>query len=196
MRGLKLGVAALGAFVLVFCMPPAAANPPKSRLTPIDLDECKLVAKRDGGRSWLCPGLAGYPVYVAERGRRYALSFGPRAESRRSALQSPSAVNSLFDGKRRPTVEWRIERLGGGREAPFATIVRFHARDGDIVRELLVVTKVTSKLSCHVAHVDATANPDAMALARNWADAHVRRQGCPARVPWVGNARAGQGEVR
>lgn len=151
----------------------------KSRLTAIDLGKCQQTSKHKQGGAWRCPGIRGYPVYFAEGDLRHMLAFGPQPERRRSATQTLSPFNTIFDGKRRPTIEWRVERMFNGRIVPFATIVRFHTSLDGATGEVLVVTKVDATQSCRLAVIDALANPDAMATARAWSIAEARKRKCP-----------------
>lgn len=157
----------------------ADANPQKSRLTAIDLRACKQVAKHRDGNAWRCEGLPGYPVYFAEGDQREMLAFGENAERRSSAAQTLGAFNSIFEGKIRPTIEWRVTTNLKGREQPYATIVRYHTSREGSKGEVLVITKIDNRDSCQLAAVDALATPDAMALAREWADANARLLPCP-----------------
>lgn len=172
--------------VLACATTPAMANPLKSRLTAIDLSDCRFLKRHPDGNAYRCPGLPGWPVYVASGDDRQFLSFGPSAEKRQAASQTLGAFNSVFERGKRPAIEWRIEHKGG-REVPFATIVRFHTHRDGSKGEVLVVTKVDAKISCQLALVDAAANPDGMALARSWADANARAQGCPGTPKVIGN---------
>lgn len=168
---------------------PADSNPLKSRLTAIELSDCKLLKRHPDGNSYRCPGLPGWPVYLASGDDRQFLSFGPSAEKRQSANQTLGPFNSIFERGKRPAIEWRIERKGG-REVPFATIVRFHTQRDGRKGEVLVVTKVDAKSTCQVALVDANANPDGMALARSWTDANVRTLVCPDTPTVIGKTGA------
>ena len=69
---------------------------------------------------------------------------------------------------------------------PFATIVRFHTSLEGANGEVLVITKVDAKQSCHLAMIDARANPDAMATARAWAIAEARKRTCPEKPEILG----------
>lgn len=163
-----------------------AVNAPKALLTAIDLNSCRQIAKQPDGGAWRCPGLPGYPVYVAEGDLRFMLAFGPAPEKRRSATQTLGAFNTIFDGKQRPTIEWRVQRGPTGRETPFATIVRYHTKRETQTGDVLVITKVDAHTSCQLAKIDAKANPDAMAMARAWADEEARRAGCPEQPQTLG----------
>jgi hypothetical protein len=157
---------------------PAAVNPMRSRFTTIDLKTCQLVKRHADGNTWNCSGLRGYPVVYAEGDLRAFVSFGPNAGKRRAAQQTLGSFNSIFDSNgRRATVEWRFRRIAGA-DQPYATIMRlFTSRDG-IKGEVLVVTRVTATEACHMAHIDAKATADAMALARSAADEMAAKWSC------------------
>ncbi|MGE0765301.1 MAG: hypothetical protein AB7L90_02455 [Hyphomicrobiaceae bacterium] len=168
------------------CTGPADANPLKSLYTTIDLAECRQTSKRPGGGAWLCKGLDGYPVYIAEEDRRTFVSVGRQPQKRRAARQTLGAFNSLFQGKsHRATLEWRFVRQDG-KVQPFATIQRYFTNNDSGSGEVLVVTKVTRDEDCHVAHIDALANPQAIALARDVADNEARRFDCRSEPKRVG----------
>lgn len=179
---LAQSAAALGVAVIAGLVEPSPARAvdlQMSRLTAIDLAKCRRLSRHRDGGSWRCPGLRGYPVYVAEGDLRFMLAFGPDPMKRRSATQTLGPFNTIFAGRRRATVEWRVESTLTGRIVPYATIVRYYtSRDGER-GETLVVTKVDSRQSCHLAVVDAKATPDAMAVARAWAIAEARKRPCP-----------------
>ena len=156
----------------------ASANPPKNRLTSIDLADCKVMASAPAKTVWKCQGLPGYAVFILKSNGRYAVSYGQ--PDGRSSTQAPGQRNTIFDGRQRPTIEWRIVRKGEGKIDPFATIVRFHQLIGGKQRELLVITKIGPAISCVAAIVDASARSDAMAVARHWADTNVRDRPCPS----------------
>ncbi len=169
---------------------PAQANPLKSLYTTVELGQCRLVKRDADGGAWLCDGLDDYPVYVAERDHRTFVSVGREPQSRRAAAQTLGAFNSLFKGPSgRATIEWRIVRRNG-RPMPFATIQRYYTRTDSGAGEVLVVTRVTPSEDCHVAYIDALANPDAIALARRVADTESRTFSCAREPRTVG--RSGQ----
>ncbi len=162
----------------------AHANPLKSLYTTIELKDCKKLRTEHDGASWLCPGLDDYPVYIAEGDLRMYVSVGTAPEKRRAATQTLTAFNSLFKkGSNRATLEWRIVRRDG-KPIPFATIQRFHTDLDDRHGEVLVVTRVTPTEDCHVAYVDALANPQPIVLAREIADKEARKFDCrkPPRI--------------
>lgn len=158
--------------VLLWCRPALAIQQVRSLYTAVDLSQCKAVPDRDAR---MCDGLPGYPVYVAEGQSGAYLSVGPDADKRRAAQQTLKPFNTLFDkGGRRTTVEWRFI-IRNAQPVPYATIVRYFTGAGQV----LVVMRVTDRDTCHAAYVDASANPDAIVLARKLADTVARSQACP-----------------
>jgi hypothetical protein len=157
---------------------PAAANPVKSLYTTVQLKTCKQVKRHRDGGAWLCEGLAGLPVYVAEGDLRQFLSVGADAPMRRAATQTLGAFNSIFEnGSDRATIEWRFDRRGE-KQIPYAIIVRFHTAQDGRKGDVLVVSKVGAAETCHVAYVDALANSDAITLARFVADKQAKTFDC------------------
>lgn len=60
-----------------------------------------------------------------------------------------------------------------------AVIVRFLTSSDDGRKgEVLVVSRVTSMTTCHMAYIDALANPEGMALARRIADEQAATFDC------------------
>ncbi len=171
--------------------PASAVDLHKSRLSSIDLKKCRKLSShrassRIDGAAWRCAGIKGYPVYFAEGDLRHFLAFGPDPQKRRSATQTLGAFNSIFKGRRRPTIEWRTDTTADGSQVPFATIVRFYTSNEGANGEFLVVTKVDPKDSCQLAVIDARANSDAMAIARAWAIAEARQRPCPDQPEQLG----------
>jgi hypothetical protein len=169
--GLLAGYASLGTS-------DAAAFPAKSLYTTIDLKTCKTIRADVDGARWLCKGLPGYPVYVAEGDLRMFVSVGPAPERRRAARQTLRAFNSLFTGKTsRATMEWRFIKQGS-RDVPYATILRYETQNDTAKGQILVVTKVSPTEACHAGFVDAIANVDAIDIARKLADETARTFDC------------------
>jgi hypothetical protein len=156
----------------------AAANPLKSQYTTIDLKACAKLKAHPDGTSWRCPGLPGYPVYVAEGDLRTFVSVGAGAEKRRAAEQTLGPFNTIFAaGSRRATLEWRFNRKGGAL-VPYATILRYYTKNDTDRGEVLVVTKVSPAQTCQVAYIDALATPEPMVLAHRIADETARSFDC------------------
>ncbi len=157
---------------------PATANRVKSLYTTVDLKACKRITRHRDGAAWLCSGLDGLPVYVAEGDLRQFVSVGANAEKRRAARQTLGPFNSIFEtGSGRATIEWRFDRRGD-RQIPYAIIVRFHTSLAGRKGDVLVVSKVSPEETCHVAYIDALANHDAIALAREVADRQAKTFDC------------------
>lgn len=183
--------AATVGFALALALSPAFANQPKSQFTTIELKSCTIAQKHRDGNVYSCPGLDGYPVYYAVGDERTFLSVGPDARKRRAASQTLPEFNSIFRGKgSRATLEWRIAPKSG-KPVPYATILRYFTSANGHKGEVLVVSKVTEKESCHVAYVNALGNPGAIAVARRIADTAARQFDCrnePAEDPGRGPA--------
>jgi hypothetical protein len=136
-----------------------------SAYTDIDLDQCLVLDSDDFGTIWSCPGYKGYPLMVTEGDLRFSLIYGFGAK--------------LADGQTLPPfnhlgqkLEWRLSNAKG-RWLPIATIVRYHTADpetGGDGGQVLVVTQLVEGNTCHIAYIDALANPDANELARGAAD--------------------------
>lgn len=158
--------------------PPDNASPLKSQFTTIDLSTCTDRKSPPAETTWSCSGLAGYPIYIVEKAGGLSMSFGPAAATQRAAAQKLEVQSSLFRDKRhRITVEWRYVRRNG-RDLPYATIVRYFTTRNGARGQVLVVTRVTETEACRVGHIDALANPDAIALARSVADELARSFDC------------------
>lgn len=154
---------------LVLLSSAASAKTIKSVYTPLALKACENVTPPEAaeyGGVFLCKGLGGLDVRVAEGDLRMFVSYGPDAATQTAAQQTVPAFNTTGE-----TLEWR---LADGE--PFATILRFHW-DG-AKGSMLVVTKLGETDACHVAHIQAAGNPNANGLAREIADAQARGFNC------------------
>ena len=168
-----------------------AVRPAKSLYTALDLAHCNTIASHPDGNRLLCEGLPGYPIYVAAGDLRYFVSVGKDGEARRAATQTLSAFNTLFkDSSTRATLEWRFV-IRDEKPAPFAMIVRYFTKRDNKRGQVLVVTRVTDTEACHVAYIDAVANPNAIVLARRIADERARKFDCkgdPVRIGATGKS--------
>ena len=136
-----------------------------SAYTDLDLDECLVLDADDFGASWSCPGYKGYPLMVTEGDLRFALIYGFGAKMADGQTLPP--FNHVGE-----KLEWRLSNELG-RWMPIATIVRYYTADpetGEDKGQVLVVTQLVEGNSCHIAYIDALANPDANELAREAAD--------------------------
>ena len=187
MRAHALATAMCGSLALALGPQPAAANRVKSLYTTVELKSCNRVTRHRDGGAWLCEGLAGLPIYVAEGDLRQFLSVGVDADKRRAAKQTLGPFNSMFErGSDRATIEWRFDRRGE-RQIPYAVIVRFHTSQEGRKGDVLVVLKVGPTETCHVAYIDALANSDAIKLARGIADRETKPFDC-SREPRIEGA--------
>ena len=146
--------------------PAAEATEFNSAYTDLNLDDCTVMSSDDLGSTWACPGYKGYPLQIAEGDLRFFVSYGFNAGEERAAEQTPPPFNYLG-----AKMEWRLGDASGGWK-PVATIVRYFVSMGEGEKEsqVLVVTQLVPGATCHIAYIDATANPDANALAQKAAD--------------------------
>lgn len=166
----------------------AAERPMRSKLTALEPKTCKILKKHPDGNSYECPGLPGYPVYFAEGDHRTFLSFGPGANKRRAAEQTLGPFNTPFEkAQRRTTIEWRFI-MRGEKAVPYAAIVRYFVTRDTRHGEALVVTRIGERDACHVAYIDAKANPEAIVMARRLADEAAPKFDC-AKEPAIEGAR-------
>jgi hypothetical protein len=156
----------------------AAAQSMGSTYTSTAPKDCRPVGKPsefDGSITRLCPGKDGLMVLIAEDDLREVVSAG---RSRKAAAEEPAAKVwfAPFNSSEN-TVEWRTAGT-----KPFAIIQRWHIADGTDpdkqgrpnTKAMLVVTRLPPGPVCHVAYVDAIANPNANELARKAADDFAR----------------------
>lgn len=116
---------------------------------------------------------------IAEDDLREIVSVG---RNRKEAAEEPAAKIwfAPFNSSE-TTVEWRAAG-----QKPFAIIQRWHIADGSDpdkqgrpnTKAMLVVTRLPPGPVCHVAYVDAIANPNANELARKAADDFARGFTC------------------
>jgi hypothetical protein len=144
--------------------------------------DCRQIGKPsdlDGSSTRVCPGKDGLVVLIAEDDLREIVSVG---RNRRQAAEEPAA-NVWFApfNSSESTVEWRAAD-----EKPFAIIQRWHIADNadpdkqgrPKTKAMLVVTRLPPGPVCHVAYVDAIANPTANEFARKAADDFARGFTC------------------
>lgn len=164
----------MSALVGVVLVSTAAAAPPAatSRYVKFDLKKCPVIERQEEGAVtvWHCKDAGGFEFFVAEDDLRFSIGYGPGGRDQRSFHQSLAPFNTIND-----TLELR-QRAGAN--APHASILRYYtegAIDNETGRlrergEILVVTKIDGAKACHLAYVDAVANPDANRLAQEAAD--------------------------
>lgn len=178
-RTFRIGLAVLMTWV---GLDSAIAQSMGSSYTSTAPKDCRQIGKPselDGGGMRVCPGKDSLVVLVAEDDLREVVSVG---RNRKLAAEEPAAKVWLgpFNSSEN-TVEWRS--LG---TRPFALIQRWHIADNNDpdrqgrpnTKAMLVVTRLPPGPVCHVAYVDAIANPTANELARKAADDFARGFTC------------------
>lgn len=147
----------------------------ESRYTDLDTNACEKLSEEEGmGVSLKCEGLDGLPVYFKEGDLRMSLFFGAVPQSYiDEGFETFGAFNSVGT-----KIEWRSD----GNDRPRAAILRWFldnidpdtgAVDPKRRGQVLVISRVAAtaeEKGCMVGFVDALANADANALARNVAD--------------------------
>ncbi|MBR0718229.1 hypothetical protein [Bradyrhizobium liaoningense] len=175
-------VACLLALLACGCYGQASAQSFGSSYTSTAPKDCRVKSAGNGvddSTIRVCPGKAGLIVLISEDDLREVVSVG---KNRTAAAKEPAAEVWFgpFNSSEH-TVEWRA--LDG---KPFAIIQRWHIADGNDLdkqgrpntKALLVVTRLPPGAVCHVAYVDAIANPNANELARKAADEVARGFKC------------------
>ena len=150
-----------------------------SSTAPKDCRQIGKPSELDGSTTRVCPGKDGLIVLIAEDDLREIVSVG---RNRKAAAEEPTAkVWFAPFNSSEATVEWRSAGT-----KPIAMIQRWHIADGTDpdkqgrpnTKAVLVVTRLPPGPVCHVAYVDAIANPTANELARKAADDFARSFTC------------------
>lgn len=150
----------------------------KSLFTSIDRKACTALRTQPDGNAFICPGLDGFPIYLAEGLGHTFVAGGVEPDKARAALQTLKAINTPFlHSSHRAIVEWRFT-IQEKRKVPFAMIMRYFTQLDGRKGEVLVVTRIAGKEACHVGYVDALANANAIVLARRIADERARTFDC------------------
>ena len=175
------------ALAVTFCTTPglicqANAQTFSSSYTSTAPKDCRMIGKPselDGSTTRFCPGKSGLGVLISEDDLRETVSVG---RNRAAAAKEPAA-QSWFGpfNSTTNTVEWRA---ADGK--PFAIIQHWHIADNSdedkngrpIAKPMLAVTRLPPGEVCHVAYIDAQANPNPNELARKAADELARNFKC------------------
>jgi hypothetical protein len=182
LRYLHLTVLACAAGIVLGPISSANAQTFSSSYTSTAPKDCRMIGKPselDGSTRRVCPGRAGLIVSISEDDLRETVSVGrdPVAAAKEPAAQAWfGPFNSTTN-----TVEWRA---ADGK--PFAIIQRWHIADNSdpdkegrpIAKPMLAVTRLPPGAVCHVAYIDAKANPNPNELARKAADELARNFTC------------------
>src|SRR6202140_3578983 len=160
---LKIAVAAMLSADLSL-MAPASAQTFGSSYTSTAPKDCRVTSAGNGvddSTIRVCPGRAGLVVVVSEDDLRETVSVG---RNRAAADEEPAAQARVGPfNSTAATVEWRA---ANGK--PFAIIQRWHLADNSdagkdgrpVAKPMLVVTRLPPGPVCHVAYIDAQANPN------------------------------------
>ncbi|WP_028137435.1 hypothetical protein [Bradyrhizobium japonicum] len=175
----RIGLAALTICVGLTSADAQSVSSTYTSTAPKDCRQVGRASELDGSTTRACPGRNGLVVLVAEDDLREIVSVG---RNRKQAAEEPAAkVWFAPFNSSETTIEWRA--VGA---KPFAIIQRWHIADnGDPDKQgrpntkaMLVVTRLPPGPVCHVAYVDAIANPTANELARKAADDFARGFTC------------------
>ncbi|NWH07284.1 MAG: hypothetical protein HXY22_01295 [Alphaproteobacteria bacterium] len=166
------------ALSLLMPLTAAHAGEMTSAYTDLNVDQCPLLDsnEEEAWAIWQCKGYEGMPVWVSEGDLRYYVSFGENAANEMAATQTLPPFNVIGE-----KLEWRLRKNDDASMTPVATILRYRLdasafEDQDV--QVLVVTKLAPGATCHMAYIDARANPDANALARKAADTMAETFDC------------------
>jgi hypothetical protein len=160
----------------------ASAQTIGSSYTSTAPKDCRMIGKPselDGSTTRVCPGKSGLVLLISEDDLREIVSVG---RDRIAAAKEPAA--ELWFGpfnSTEHTAEWRA--VDG---KPFAIIQRWHIADNSeqdrqgrpTTKAMLAVTRLPPGAVCHVAYIDAQANPNPNELARKAADDFARDFKC------------------
>jgi hypothetical protein len=161
---------AISAFLVAATVFSAGANAqkPESRYIKFDLDACETIKQDEESQSitlW-CESDGNYGIYFAEGDIRHYVGYGRNGLNQRAFTQTLVPFNHINN-----VIELR-QHEGDGE--PHAAILRYYTDSGmgeeNSKGEVLVVTKLDGDEACHVAYIDARANPDPNELARDAAD--------------------------
>ncbi len=188
MPATRLKKLVVSAALLVTIALPGAAAAAESAYTDLDTDRCQQLSAEEGmGVTLKCKGLGALPVYFQEGDLRTSLFYGTVPQRYvDEGFESFSPMNTV--GKK---IEWRLDAAG----QPQATILRWFLDNIDPATgsadpkrrgQLLVISRVATQKDgegCMVGFVDALANTDANALAREVADDIAPGFACGTDVP-------------
>jgi hypothetical protein len=173
---------AAAALLFAGTIAPLYAETIASTYTSTAPSKCRVFNAGDGADGFtirVCPGKDGLLVLVSEDDLRETISVG---RTPAAAAEEPAAKFWFAPfNSTRTRIEWRTQ---DGK--PFAIIQRWLIADIDDqdkrgrpkTKPLLVVTRLPPGAVCHVAYIDAKANPEAKRLARKAADEFARNFDC------------------
>jgi hypothetical protein len=152
----------------IFFSASANAQKPESRYVKFDLGACETIKQDEESQSitlW-CESDGDYGIYFAEGDIRHYVGYGRNGLNQRAFTQTLAPFNHINN-----VIELR-QHEGDGE--PYAAILRYYTDSGmgeeNSKGEVLVVTKLDGEEACHMAYIDARANPNPNELAREVAD--------------------------
>lgn len=165
----------------------AQAQEWRSVYTNTNSSNCTTLSAEPGYSAELaCPGYKGYPLLIRDGDLRMFVSYGFDARDEMVASQTMPNFNTIGE-----KLEWLIADDPELGERPVASILRYHLdrSEGFIPdTQVLVVTRIEPGNTCHIAYIDALANPNANVLARQAAADLVLNWNCETMgVRWLGN---------
>lgn len=144
----------------------AWAQDAASHYVKFDVEKCAIIEedRQTGSVLRHCAGLGENEFYLAEDDLRVFVGFGPNGLKQKAFSQTLAPFNRIHD-----TIEFRLRP---GADAPHAAILRYFTNDaeGEAKGQVLVVTRMAGSQACHMAYIDALANPNPNALAQQTAD--------------------------
>ena len=156
----------LGSILILLVSANLAQAANTSVYTNFDIKKCKVlraaVPEEEDGGSYICPGYKNLKMYFAEGDLRQLVAFGKNPEKHCASKQTFPQFNSVNS-----TIEWRLSK-----GKPIATIQRWGVSDpvdSSKIKNWLVVTKLETSNSCHMAIIEGT-YPHANVKARELAD--------------------------
>jgi len=163
----------------------ASGQEASSVYSALDLRKCAIVKKTKETASVVqrCTVSGNFQLYVAEDDLRFFVGYGPNGQKQKAFGQTLAPFNSIHN-----TIELRTRP---GARQPFAAILRYLTEGGDGERkgQVLVVTKIDGREACHMAYIDALANPNPNALAQRTADSMAASFKCRSNAPRVVGAK-------
>lgn len=142
-------------------------------------DDCTIVEETDAIIGYRCPGVFDVDVWFSIGDARWTVSFH---KERSTGL----VLDQGFNRAHHPDlqVEWRFD---GNRPMAALQLWRFYDDDDDLDEGAWVITKIDGDEVCHIGFVDSLENQDALALARQFADANALFFSCENDPSWIGN---------
>jgi len=164
------------ALVAVAGLRPAAAQSATSVYTDLEPDACEIiyVDEETGDTSGRCPGMGGYALIAHDSDARVSLDVVSPGGAE-WPLQYTEVITSAFSSLG-PRAEWRVRRQGG-RNVPFALIVRVNAfedpENPSRATSYLAVARISSSGACVTDRIRPSANANTQ--ARQAADRAANR---------------------